>query len=377
LIATTRTRRLKSELELYSFNKAPQMDYANLIDRIYEHVENDHVEKATLTCLRLARVSQDYLSAAIFLRELYSEKQQFSRIFAEDTRNLKEEAIKYLHQKSFDIWIDARTLPFNLSDEDDDQRKVLVFGIGDIESNIVQLQRSIDDLIVPPGMAAFDTAAFTDSYTRKKELFRLHIKGAQIIRNRIKARCYNYAVSIEKQLQAQQKPEAFLHQVQRQVNNYFNARSEDVYTKLQKAAELADSTNAEDYALLLTSVRRAMKAAADHFYPPVSDPVTCSDGKQRKLSDEQYLNRLEEFVATALPSGTSSDLVRAELAFLTAFARRLNDISSKGVHADVSDGEAKQGLVGLYMFLYNLIGRLQTREQAYRETAVPRPAARQ
>ena len=32
------------------------------------------------------------------------------------------------------------------------------------------------------------------------------------------------------------------------------------------------------------------------------------------------------------------------------FVRRLNDVASKGVHTDVSHEEAKQGLIGLYMF---------------------------
>jgi len=74
-----------------------------------------------------------------------------------------------------------------------------------------------------------------------------------------------------------------------------------------------------------------MKSAADYFYPPAENPIMCSDGKERKLGDDQYLNRLEEFIATALPVGTSTDVVRAELSFLDTFARRLNEISSKGV----------------------------------------------
>ncbi len=353
------------------------MDFASSIERVYEHVENDRVEKAVLACLRIARAAQDHVNAAIFVRELYGTK-HFKRVFVEDMRNLKPEAVKYVDDKSFQIWLAERTLPFNLDEDDDykdvnEQRNVLALGIGDIESAITQLQGYIQDLTVPAGMAAFDTAAFTDSYSRRKAVFRMHIKANELVRNLVKARCFNYAVTVEKQLQAQQKPEMFLLEVQREVNNYFNARCDDVYTKLQKAAELADSASSEDHALLLTAVRRAMKAAADYFYPPPDNPVVCSDGKERKLGDDQYLNRLEEFIATSLPAGTSRDILKAELSFLAAFARRLNDISSKGVHADVTGGEAKQGLAGLYMFLYNVISRLQAREPS----SDPTPAAQQ
>jgi len=46
------------------------MDYAAAIERVYDHLENDHVDKAVMTCLRIARNLQDFLYAAVFLREM-------------------------------------------------------------------------------------------------------------------------------------------------------------------------------------------------------------------------------------------------------------------------------------------------------------------
>lgn len=45
-------------------------NFGGLVDRIFDHLENDDVEKAAMTCLRLARLSQDYLMPVhkIFLR---------------------------------------------------------------------------------------------------------------------------------------------------------------------------------------------------------------------------------------------------------------------------------------------------------------------
>ena len=132
-----------------------------------------------------------------------------------------------------------------------------------------------------------------------------------------------------------------------------------MYTKLQKAAQLVDSNDTEDFSLLLTQVRRAIKAAADFFYPPKSESITCSDGKKRELGDEQYLNRLQEYLRTTFEKSSSRDLLRAEFKHLSVFSRRLNEVASKGVHSDVSAQEAKQGLIGLYMFLYNIVLQLQ------------------
>jgi hypothetical protein len=132
----------------------------------------------------------------------------------------------------------------------------------------------------------------------------------------------------------------------------------DTYIKLQKASELAESTNPEDHALLLTAVRRAIKSIADHFLPPSNETHTFPDGKIGALDDDHYLNRLSLF-CSRFPSSSSSDLIKAELEHLSFFARRLNSIASKGVHADVTHAEARQGLVGLYLFASNVIGRLE------------------
>lgn len=160
---------------------------------------------------------------------------------------------------------------------------------------------------------------------------------------------------------AQSKSEGFLDQVHNEVNNYFKVHSEDVYAKLQKAGQLIGSSDPEDLSLLLTQVRRAIKSAADYFYPATDALIICADGKERQLGDEQYLNRLQEYLATAFEQSSSRDLLRAELDQLAVFARRLNEVASKGVHSDVSAREAKQGFLGLYTFLYDVILRLQER----------------
>jgi hypothetical protein len=121
---------------------------------------------------------------------------------------------------------------------------------------------------------------------------------------------------------------------------------------------LLGSTNAEDHALLLTSIRRAVKAAADYHFPAQDVPVACADGKSRVLDDAKYLNRLHEFCQREFRSGSSDELVRAEFDYLSVFLHRLNDVASKGVHAQVTALEARQGLFGVYLFLSNLIAKL-------------------
>jgi hypothetical protein len=228
------------------------MDYAALIARVFEDLEDDRLEKAVMGCLRLARHTQDYFNATIFLNELCFDPEHARRVFREDTVKLNGEARKLLWQRARDVWLAGRTLPYALNN-DDEQEEAVTLGAGELDSAIAELERSIQDLAVPPGMGEFDTAAFTDRHARQKAALRLEIRAFQTTRARVKARCLSYAIGLEKQLQAQRKPELFLHKVQTEVNNYFNARSEDVYTKLYKAAQLADSNDRELSASLRSS----------------------------------------------------------------------------------------------------------------------------
>jgi hypothetical protein len=171
---------------------------------------------------------------------------------------------------------------------------------------------------------------------------------------RVRTRCLYYATRLEGQIAAEGHTSNIVGRVQQDVHNFYAERCDAAFQSLRKAASLIGST----HALLLTSVRRAVKAVADYHYPPRSEPVTCSDGKRRDLGDEQYLNRLQEFCIRQFEVSASTSLLKAEFEYPAAFVRRLNDVASKGVHAQVSPLEARQGLLSVYLFLSNLIAML-------------------
>ena len=77
------------------------------------------------------------------------------------------------------------------------------------------------------------------------------------------------------------------------------------------------------------------------------------------MGNAQYLNRLHEFVLRSFSKSISNELIKAELEHLMVFSKKLNEIASKGVHTQVTESEAKQGLLGLYLFLANVIEKLE------------------
>lgn len=145
------------------------MDYDQTIARIFEHLEQDHVEKAIMGCLRVARNANDTLQAVVFLRELYPNKQEVARMLLDETSHLNDEARKFLWETSLERWLDVHTLDFSLGGKKDGQeRNVLMISVGELESELLQWERVIADMNVPPGMDPFDTAAFTDRFYREK-----------------------------------------------------------------------------------------------------------------------------------------------------------------------------------------------------------------
>lgn len=333
------------------------MEARELIQRIYDHVEVGDVDKATIVYLRLARKIGDVFNVVMFLREMYPDRSQLQRAFFDETQQLGDDARKFVWDNTGDRWIEERTLSFSL-DSDVPDKNVLAMGIGELKREVEQMEQSIEDLRLPPGMGEFDTAAFTDRYGSLKGDMRLKIRACYTVIERVRTRCLYYASRVEAQLQAQQQTSNLVEGLQTEVNNHYAVRADSVYQKLHKATSLISSRNPEDHALLLTTIRRAIKAVADYHFPPASEPVVCRDGQTRVLGEEQYLNRLQEFCAQRFGASGSSKLLQAEVEYLSVFVKRVDKIASKGVHADVTAVEARQGLLGLYIFLSNLIAKL-------------------
>lgn len=336
------------------------MDAIEAIERIYRCIEKGEVDNAVRGCLRVSRYMNDYFNSALFLWDLFEDKKDVARAIMDDAESLGKEGQQHLYNESHKKWLVTRTLPFSLGSLDSGEEKnILIMSVGEFQSDLEQCERQIMDLKIPSSMGEFDSAAFMDRYSRIKYQLRLRIKAIGMIKSKILNHCFSYANQIENQLDAQQKSINFLAWVQNEVQNYFKIRSEDIFDKLQKANQLIDSSDKEDLSILLTHVRRIIKSVADYFYPPLSDAVMCSDGVKRILDDDRYLNRLQEFLQAKFKRSSSTELLRAEFDYLLVFAKKLNHIASKGVHGEVSMVEAKQGFLGLYLFLFNICQHLE------------------
>jgi hypothetical protein len=174
---------------------------SELVKRIYEHVEAREIDKAVMVCLRLARAINDTFNVVVFLRELHPDVPQLkSAIFAE-TQHLNEAAREQISEVTLGRWIHERTFS-HVPGSDDDEKSVLGMGAGDLLQEVEAMERSIEDLRLPPGLGEYDTAAFTDQHVRLKGEMRLKIRACNEVIERIRTRCLYYATRVEGQLKA-------------------------------------------------------------------------------------------------------------------------------------------------------------------------------
>lgn len=306
------------------------MDHIVLVSEGYRYLEHDDVYNANMICLRLAKLIGDRYNTIMFSRELHPDINQLKYTIYDSLRDMNKDAVEFLWTLTLDHWIIERQMPGEYDDTENHSPMVLHYGIGEIDSELDRLERSINDILSSTGMDTPGSVIYNGKHNANVIAVRERIHIIQTIRQRIKTRCLNYISRMEAQIESQQMTSMFLQSVQNEVHNYFALKSDDVYGKLQKAVQLINSTNHEDQSLLLTEVRRTIHAVADYFYPPINGQVVCRDGKTHPMGPNEYLNRLHEFLYKLQPS-SSKDLMLAESESLTAVANKLNHHASKGV----------------------------------------------
>lgn len=134
--------------------------------------------------------------------------------------------------------------------------------------------------------------------------------------------------------------------VRERVDRHLAETAPDAGRALAAALARSSSDDPEEWSQALTSCRRAMKAVADALYPAREGEV---DG--HKVGEDDYLNRLTQFVKEKVASTSQREVMQEELESLHARATSLNSIASKGVHSAADRRDLEMAIVRTYFFL--------------------------
>ncbi|MDT6984484.1 hypothetical protein ACFSUJ_14570 [Streptomyces lusitanus] len=107
---------------------------------------------------------------------------------------------------------------------------------------------------------------------------------------------------------------------------------------------------AEELAHVSLSCRRFTEKLADCLYPPRDEKVN-----GRKVGQAEYRNRLWAYVAENVTSDTSRELLIANVEDLGKRIDKLDSLSNKGLHSDVSSSDVNRLLLSLLVVTHDLI----------------------
>jgi len=122
-----------------------------------------------------------------------------------------------------------------------------------------------------------------------------------------------------------------------------------VLETLNAALERARHDDPEARAHALTSCRRVLTAVADAVFPARAEPWCDGAGKEWAVGPSQYRNRLVAAVASSQIERTRRRALCASLDDFASRVDRLDELTNKGVHGQVSDAELRHAVIHTYL----------------------------
>ncbi|MCV9963870.1 hypothetical protein OIU34_18500 [Pararhizobium sp. BT-229] len=311
------------------------MSLQKRIEAVYEQADAGNLPASVRASFRLARIANDLMGTAYFARILRFQKAEFDRLLAPLVDDAEQ--LEWLSRVSLSRYLDLVSIP-------GDFQQALLPVLGDFEK--------IEVLRLSPDELAQSLASIDYRKDKSDGIFNsLH----RLIASRMIETCHSYAIGIERALAQAERDTSFLNGIEGQVESFYSLHAPNVAEWLVKARSiLKRSQGDKDNSLAATSIRRAMLELADFCFPPQEGKIRCLDGTERLMGKDQFTNRLHEFVTVNLDKSGSRDLLKTEIDLVGVYVRRLNEISSKGVHNPIPTYECDQALASLYMLSFQL-----------------------
>lgn len=165
---------------------------------------------------------------------------------------------------------------------------------------------------------------------------------------------YNYILLIYNKLQYGNIIEDIFTESRKKVDNTLTDICPESIQKFVSVYENIDSNNPEDWANAIHSCRRILIDFANSIYPPSKTPITVG-GKIIKIDNDQYINRLIQYIKSKSQSKTYNAIVGCDLKSIGERLDAVNDAVCKGTHTYLTKNEASKYLIHTYILLSDII----------------------
>lgn len=297
--------------------------------------------------LRVARLQGDVRTAIRFALESRGigggkavhrrEAADLARGLGPATPTTATDETERLRQLATEEWIQDRKPEFGKNDA--------VHSIVEKDSIIAGSVAEIEDRVAWQS----EEAALAHDFPSGRIQLRLRRTVDIQILNRIRHRAFLYLSGVERDLAFASVAADVFELHRRRVDAHLQDLAPEISEQFVAVHSALDGGAPEGLSQALTSCRRVLKSVADIAYAPRDEKVSDQSGKMRDVGPEQYINRIMMFIATAQPRTTGAALLHATIEGLGARLTALNDLACKGVHAEVSVGEARAVVMQTYL----------------------------
>ncbi|MER6792131.1 hypothetical protein [Amycolatopsis mediterranei] len=233
----------------------------------------------------------------------------------------------------------------------DKNSNVLPSSVRELEISAQDMRETLDMLATPAGMHPQDTYVMSKSNRDHALTLREHLREVESILSRIEDRIYLFLVRTEAQLLLGRTSSDIFERARTFVDSKLAELAPEPLEQFQAAYKRLQEGDIEARSHALTSCRRIIKTVADLVYPPKKEPVKGFDGKERILNAEKYIGRLLQYITETIGPHGSAKVVSATLESLGRRLTNLNELSSKGVHADITADEADMCIIQTYLLI--------------------------
>lgn len=200
---------------------------------------------------------------------------------------------------------------------------------------------------------------------------RIENSNRRIVLGRILAsvrnRAYQYLIGCETELRLSVTGERLFGSHRLRVDRVLRESAPEVLDKLSSAIRRAgESGDPEARAQALTSCRRVLVAVADIVFPASATAHIDSSGNAREVGPGNYRNRILAGLEVA-ESTTHSHALQAAVDEFAVRLDRLDELTQKGVHDEVTNREMEFGVVQTYLLAGEILSMVNA--QAERRNA--------
>lgn len=241
------------------------------------------------------------------------------------------------------------------SHEVDGQDVVVAQSVRELEGLLSLSDEAVRASQPPEGLHPVDLYFAHERYQKTLVALAPRRQQAVDVLNRVRARVYAYLLQTEAAIELSQVASGAFERVRVAVDARLGEVAPEALVQFRAAYERAATGDEEARSHALTSCRRVLASVADALYPPTDEPVADETGQKHALTTDKWKNRLYTYAADRIPWDASRSLSLANLDELDRRLSALNDLTSKGVHANVSAAEVDQAIVQTYLLIGDLI----------------------